>query len=622
MAALVALLMLFALPALASAADITVNSPADGDDGDCIADCTLREAIGVATASDRVILPAGVYSVSLGDPILVEDDTIVGAGARSTIIDAAGTSRVLFVGDLTVAQISGVTVTGGDGTGNPGSSGGGGGITVEGTLTLTDSTISGNESPTVGGGIYVTVDGVLNVSGSTISGNLAQAGLNGSGGGLDAGVRAAVTVTNTTVSGNRAEDLGPSANGGQGGGIHASGDSNLTLTNVTVAGNTVDNSGGGLAFDDPDSVQLNNVVVAGNGLPACNNVASVVSLTSYGNVFQDATCNLAGPGDRQGVDALLGPLADNGGPTNTHAITAASPATGNGTACPATDQRGVARPTVCDSGAYELQSVQIAGLTVATSVVNDHGGTADPSEFRVHVRSNGADVPGSPGAPAYTLAPGSYQVAADALRGYTFTYGGACATDGTVSLAAGQSATCTVTANDPAPTLNKTVNGTPESGTIKVKLPGRDSFRTLVEGEQLPNGTIVDALKGRIELTTAASNGKVSRADFYDGIFQFKQAKGLTTLTLVQKLSCGAKGKASAAAKKVKKRRLWGDGSGKFRVKGKHSAATVVGTKWLVEDRCVSTLTKVVRGKVKVRDFEKRKTVTVRKGKQYVAKAG
>ena len=55
---------------------------------------------------------------------------------------------------------------------------------------------------------------------------------------------------------------------------------------------------------------------------------------------------------------------------------------------------------------------------------------------------------------------------------------------------------------------------------------------------------------------------------------------------------------ASAAAKKVKKRRLWGDGKGKFRTKGKHSAATVVGTKWLVEDRCDSTLTRVVRGKV------------------------
>ena len=269
-----ALAVLAMLPAAARAADLTVGTTADGDDGECVADCTLREAVGLIASPDRVILPAGNYSVSLGDPILVEDDTILGAGARSTIIDAASTSRVLFVGDLTVARISGVTVTGGSGLGNPGSSGGGGGITVEGTLTLTDSTVSGNESPTVGGGIYVTVDGVLNVTGSTISGNLAQAGINGSGGGLDAGVRAQVTVTNTTISGNRAEDLGPSANGGQGGGIHASGDSILTLTNVTVAGNTVDNSGGGLAFDDPASVQLDNVVVSGNDGPRARTARS------------------------------------------------------------------------------------------------------------------------------------------------------------------------------------------------------------------------------------------------------------------------------------------------------------------------------------------------------------
>jgi hypothetical protein len=90
-------------------------------------------------------------------------------------------------------------------------------------------------------------------------------------------------------------------------------------------------------------------------------------------------------------------------------------------------------------------------------------------------------------------------------------------------------------------------------------------------------------------------------------------------LTLVEKLACGG-GKASAAAKKKKKRRLWGNGKGRFRTKGRHSAATVLGTKWLVEDRCTSTLTRVVRGKVSVRDG--RETVIVRKGKKYVARAG
>ena len=93
-------------------------------------------------------------------------------------------------------------------------------------------------------------------------------------------------------------------------------------------------------------------------------------------------------------------------------------------------------------------------------------------------------------------------------------------------------------------------------------------------------------------------------------------------LTLVEKLTgCKSGKQASAAAKKKKKRRLWGNGKGRFRTRGRHSAATVVGTKWLVEDRCTSTLTKVARGRVEVRDFVKKKTVIVKKGKRYIARA-
>ena len=154
----------------------------------------------------------------------------------------------------------------------------------------------------------------------------------------------------------------------------------------------------------------------------------------------------------------------------------------------------------------------------------------------------------------------------------------------------------------------------PARGTVRIKRPG-GRFRVLREGDLLPNGTTIDTLKGRVTLIAAANKqGKESKADFYDGIFKFRQSKGrrpTTTLTLTEKLSCPKAGNAIAAAKK-KKRRLWGDGSGKFRTKGKHSAATVVGTKWLVEDRCTSTLTRVVRGRVSVRDFELKKTVIVR----------
>ena len=78
--------------------------------------------------------------------------------------------------------------------------------------------------------------------------------------------------------------------------------------------------------------------------------------------------------------------------------------------------------------------------------------------------------------------------------------------------------------------------------------------------------------------------------------------------------------KAKSSAKKKRKRRLWGDGKGNFRTSGRRSAATVSGTRWLVEDTCKGTLTRVSRGKVKVRDFRKKKTVTVKAGKRYLAK--
>jgi hypothetical protein len=175
----------------------------------------------------------------------------------------------------------------------------------------------------------------------------------------------------------------------------------------------------------------------------------------------------------------------------------------------------------------------------------------------------------------------------------------------------------------PDPVPHKNVNALPKSGTVKIKLPGSDKFVELQEGQQIPLGTIVDTRKGRVTIVAAAGNGQT--ADFYAGIFKLSQTKGskpITVLTLVEKLTgCKTKKKATTAAKKKKKRRLWGNGSGRFRTKGKHSAATVVGTKWLVEDRCTSTLTRVVRGKVRVRDFVKKKNVLVKAGKKYVAKA-
>jgi hypothetical protein len=172
----------------------------------------------------------------------------------------------------------------------------------------------------------------------------------------------------------------------------------------------------------------------------------------------------------------------------------------------------------------------------------------------------------------------------------------------------------------PPPVAGKSVNAFTVSGKVRIRRPGSRRFIELGPGEQIPVGTTVDTLKGRMTLVAAGDQ----TADFYSGVFRIGQtsaATPLTTLTLVDRLRCGRAGRASIAAKGKKTRRLWGDGDGKFRTKGKHSAATVVGTKWLVQDRCDRTITRVVTGTVSVRDFAKRKTVRVTAGKTYVARA-
>jgi hypothetical protein len=109
-------------------------------------------------------------------------------------------------------------------------------------------------------------------------------------------------------------------------------------------------------------------------------------------------------------------------------------------------------------------------------------------------------------------------------------------------------------------------------------------------------------------------------AVFYDGLFKVTQSRGITNLTLTEQLArCPRKGRASAAAKK-KSRKLWGDGKGAFRTSGKYSAATVRGTKWLVQDSCAGTLTRVTQGSVTVRRIGGGPTRIVRAGKRLLVR--
>jgi hypothetical protein len=158
----------------------------------------------------------------------------------------------------------------------------------------------------------------------------------------------------------------------------------------------------------------------------------------------------------------------------------------------------------------------------------------------------------------------------------------------------------------------------PISGRVLVKLPGSSKFVPL-DPSVIKNGAEVDTRNGVVEITR--SDGGIAK--FYDGIFKLSQPGGITTLTLTEKLTgCKAsKRNASAAAKKPKTRKLWGDGKGKFRTRGQYSAATIRGTRWLVQDTCTSTITRVVQGVVAVNDFARKKTVLVKQGKRYTARA-
>ncbi len=243
---------------------------------------------------------------------------------------------------------------------------GDGGIGLSlGSITVRNSTVTGN-SGRDGGGISNTTGGTFTVVNSTISNNTAS----GSGGGLwnEADnferLTTRLTLTNSTVSGNSA---------GSGGGVANSllESSFVVVTNSTIASNSARDGGGGVrqegsSGDFARSITLRNTLVALNASPAGPDVLgpSVTATFSLigdgaGSELTNSDGNQVGNVSPNGspIDPRLGPLADNGGPTATRALLAGSPAIDAASAhdCPATDQRGVSRPqgAGCDIGSYE-----------------------------------------------------------------------------------------------------------------------------------------------------------------------------------------------------------------------------------------------------------------------------
>jgi CSLREA domain-containing protein len=355
------LAFLFVLPALAPAATITPNTTAD--ELNAGGACSLREAISSAngdvaiggcpagSGTDTIVLTGGsTYVRSLtganedanaADDLDIRTDPLViqVAGPGGAIIEGNGAptgGRVIQILDSVAVSISGVTIR----NGNVGI-GDGGGIYAYGPLTLADSTVSGNVARDFGGGIENDFPSTL--TNVTLSGN--SAGL--SGGGID-NDEGKATLNNVTVTGNTADANadGSGSGGGVAGGI---------VRNTIMAGNS-DGSPG-----------------MGSQSPDCGGITS----QGYNLIGNTTGCTFTvGAGDLLGANPLLGPLADNGGPTFTHALLKGSPAIdGAGPGAAAADQRGVPRSS--DIGAYEFATCgKVVVNRVGTSGKDTLSGTS------------------------------------------------------------------------------------------------------------------------------------------------------------------------------------------------------------------------------------------------------
>ncbi|MDH3247978.1 MAG: family 16 glycosylhydrolase [Acidimicrobiia bacterium] len=362
--------------------EIVVTNLNDSGDG------SLRQALeDIANVGGTITfdpaLGGGTVALTSGPLVVGKSVTIDAVDAPGISIDGGGIDRVLIVDPGNGVTVRNLTMTNGYGFQLAGC------VLNNGNLTLDHVTVTGCTMTTDagdfwqgGGGIYTGTGGVVSLIDSTVADNYSG----WSGGGVYGFFGSTTNVTRSTISGNTAQDVG--------GGIRMLGDANIA--NSTISGNVSTAWHGGAAFHTDGIMTLLNTTVADNSAPAgtagglfvgtftdaaatltlhssivANNTGNncftgffgggAVSLSSLdSNLTSDASCNLTAAGDQPNTDPLLGPLADNGGPTLTHALGAGSPAidAADAGACPATDQRGVARPlgAGCDVGAYEADS--------------------------------------------------------------------------------------------------------------------------------------------------------------------------------------------------------------------------------------------------------------------------
>jgi len=345
---------------------------------------TISNAISLTLPGDSIFVAPAVYHEGIVIPYTLN---IIGSGAKTTIIDPGGQqNQAAVVGSepRVPVTLSGMTFRGATGL-----IGSGGGIyNCFGTLTVIDSIITGNRihggngNFGYGGGIYNCPSSTLTLIRTTVSDNSAEIGGAICNGGTLTIINSTfndnvahkfvggaianygtLTITNSTFSGNSSGSQGLGGGILNGGLFQSSG--LLVIRNSTFAGNTAGLGGGGIFNTTGSAAGLEDSIMANN--PGGNCLGAL--LTKGYNLSSDDTCDFGGPGDLNNIDAKLGRLQDNGGPTETMALLPGSPAidSGNPSGCPdanghllKTDQRGAPRPDKedtggCDMGAYERE---------------------------------------------------------------------------------------------------------------------------------------------------------------------------------------------------------------------------------------------------------------------------
>ena len=360
---------------------------------------SLRWAVAQANATagaDTISFSSGFNTariITLTGGVLTLTDTatttIDGPGANLLSISGNNANEVLAINSGASAVLSRLTITGG--ASSPASGGGlenlgkaalsncvvsgnssageGGGIYSKGTLTMNNCAVSGNSSMRAGGGI-ANQGGTMSLTDCSVTGNSLLTTVAGTGGGgLWNAANGSLTVTNCTVSGNNSEIGG----GGIGDGTTPS--DQVTLINCTVSANHSTGKGGGIDTLG-GTITIGNCIVAGN-TTAGSGPDVFSAFISEGNNLIGNTAGSTGwvASDLTGIaNPLLGPLANNGGPTQTMALLPGSPAinAGNNALIPAgvtTDQRGFGPRFVnntVDIGAFEVGAVQVTNLVVTT----------------------------------------------------------------------------------------------------------------------------------------------------------------------------------------------------------------------------------------------------------------